>query len=199
MDDSQDGAENTDDSNSLVIHTAISTEIQKWPPGDDWEEGYHHSKSTRFNYASVAPQQAISTPDEQVSAFASQCNVLNAFNTFLLGGLVYVYFQRLGYNWSYPRTPFRFLGPLWHHQIMSKFCSLSHASTYLLQLAVSSQAPVSQCHVFRLGLTINTSKSSWDSTPRTYEHGIGEGSMTSFVSFNMHLLIINLTHVLILL
>ena len=29
MDDSQDGAENTDDSNSLVIHTAISTEIQK--------------------------------------------------------------------------------------------------------------------------------------------------------------------------
>lgn len=47
--------------------------------------------------------------------------------------------------------------------------------------------------------TNNTSKSSRDSTPRTYEHGIGEGSMTSFVSFNVHLLIINLTHVLILL
>ncbi|KAG6373129.1 hypothetical protein JVT61DRAFT_6732 [Boletus reticuloceps] len=85
-DNLQDGTEG-DNHSCDPVHTSVSTELQKRPAGNNWEEDHHHSKSTRFDYATIAPQEMAPAPEEQASTFASQHNLLNVVNSFFAWGL----------------------------------------------------------------------------------------------------------------
>ena len=80
------------DTSPVAYAAASASEAPKRRARDDWAAGHHHSKSTRFDYATVAPQQPTSGSESEdqhaAEALASQRNLFNALNGILLANLV---------------------------------------------------------------------------------------------------------------